>query len=137
MPNFINQALRNKKITIYGDGNQSRSFCYVTDLIDGLIKLMQMDNNFTGPVNLGSPNEIKILDLAKKIIDKIDSKSEIFYDKLPDDDPVRRKPDIHLAEKKLNWKPKIQLNIGLEETINYFSSLNNFDLNQRLEFESL
>lgn len=121
--NFINQALKNRILTIYGNGNQSRSFCYVTDLINGIIKLMKTNDDFTGPINLGNTNEIKIFDLANKIIDKTNSKSEIHFDKLPENDPCRRKPDIALAQKMIDWEPKIDLERGLSKTIEYFYTL--------------
>jgi len=121
--NFIMQALDNKDITIFGDGNQTRSFCYVDDLIDGLIKLMDSSDDFTGPVNLGNPVEITILQLAKKIIELTGSKSEIIYKPLPEDDPRQRQPSIKLAEEQLDWKPKIKLEDGLRETIKYFRAI--------------
>jgi len=121
--NFIIQALKNEDITIYGNGLQTRSFCYVDDLIDGMIKFMNSKNEFIGPVNIGNPEEITMLDLAKKIIKLTNSKSKIIYKHLPDDDPIQRQPNIDLAKKKLNWKPKIQLDDGLIKTINYFKSL--------------
>lgn len=122
--NFIIQCLKNQNITVYGDGSQTRSFCYVDDLIDGLIKMMETENDFTGPVNLGNPNEFTILELAKKIVKKTDSSSEIKYHPLPSDDPTQRKPDITIAQDKLHWKPKIMLNEGLDNTIKYYKSLN-------------
>jgi UDP-glucuronate decarboxylase len=118
--NFIMQALQNQNITIYGDGSQTRSFCYVDDLIDGLIKLMNSDDDFTGPVNLGSPDEITILGLAQRIIELTASKSEIVYNPLPEDDPHQRQPDISLAKEKLGWEPKTKLENGLRKTIEYF-----------------
>jgi len=121
--NFIIQALKNEDITIYGNGLQTRSFCYVDDLIDGMIKFMNSKNEFIGPVNIGNPEEITMLDLAKKIIKLTNSKSKIIYKHLPDDDPIQRQPNIDLAKKKLNWKPKIQLDDGLIKTIKYFKSL--------------
>jgi UDP-glucuronate decarboxylase len=133
--NFIVQALRGENITVYGDGHQTRSFCYVDDLIDGLIKLMDSPDDLTGPVNLGAPEESTILDLAEKIIDlagsksKIvyvaGSKSKIVYEPLPNDDPVRRCPDISMAKEKLNWQPTVPLTEGLNKTIDYFSLLLN------------
>ena len=122
MTNFIIQALNNNNISIYGDGSQSRSFCFVSDLINGLIKLMQTKNKFLGPMNLGNPKEISIFDLAKKIKLKTNSKSKICYEKLPKNDPCRRKPDITLARNIMNWKPKINLDEGLAKTIKYFSN---------------
>ncbi len=123
--NFIVQALKNKDITIYGDGSQTRSFCYVDDLVDGIIKMMNSRENFVGPLNLGNPAEFAILELAKKIIKLTDSKSNIIYKPLSEDDPKRRKPNIELAKKELKWKPKIQLDDGLKKTINYFERLLN------------
>ncbi len=121
--NFIIQALQNQNITIYGDGSQTRSFCYVDDLIDSLIRLMNSPDDFAGPVNLGSPGEITILELAQKIIELIGSKSEIVYKPLPQDDPHRRQPTIDLAKKQLGWEPKIQLEDGLRKTIEYFRAI--------------
>lgn len=121
--NFIIQALNNKDITIYGDGLQTRSFCYVDDLISGIINMMDSNKNFTGPVNIGNPNEFTILELAKKIITMTNSNSKIIFTKLPQDDPKQRKPDITLAKEILNWKPKINLEIGLNKTIKYFKNI--------------
>ena len=118
--NFINQALENKDITIYGNGSQTRSFCYVDDLIDGIIKMMNTDDSITGPINLGNPREFTIKELAELILKKIDSKSNIIYKELPQDDPVKRKPDISKANFELVWRPKITLEDGLDKTINYF-----------------
>lgn len=118
--NFIMQALQNRDITLYGDGSQTRSFCYVDDLIDGMIRLMDTGDDFIGPVNIGNPNEFKIIELAQKVIDLTNSKSKIIYQPLPQDDPLQRKPDIELAKSKLNWTPKIQLEEGLKKTITYF-----------------
>ncbi len=120
--NFIVQALKNKPITIYGDGLHTRSFCYVTDLIEGMYKMMNQ-KDFIGPVNLGNPNEITILDLAKQIIKLTNSKSKIIYKELPKDDPKQRQPDISLAKQKLDWKPAIELDEGLKNTINYFEKI--------------
>jgi UDP-glucuronate decarboxylase len=120
--NFIFQALINKDITVYGDGIQTRCFCYITDMVEGLISLMDF-KDFTGPINLGSPNEITIKKLAELIINLCGSKSSIEYCKLPQDDPVQRQPDISLAQKKLNWTPKISLEEGLKTTIDYFKSI--------------
>ena len=122
--NFIVQAIKNEDITIYGDGNQTRSFCYVSDLVDGLIKMMSTEN-FIGPVNLGNPSERSILNLAELIIKKTNSKSKITHKPLPSDDPVKRKPDITLAKEKLKWSPKIDINDGLDLTIKYFKNLLN------------
>ena len=116
--NFIVQALKGEPITVYGDGGQTRSFCYVSDLIEGLIKAMESD--LIGPVNLGNPNEIKIIELAKTILKLTNSKSEIVFRPLPPDDPIRRCPDITLARKRLNWQPIVSLEEGLKETIRYF-----------------
>lgn len=118
--NFIVQALQNQDITIYGDGSQTRSFCYVDDLVDGLIKMTNA--NYIGPVNLGNPSERTILDFAKLIIEMTGSKSKIVYKDLPSDDPMQRKPDITLAKEKLNWQPKTDIKEGLEKTIKYFES---------------
>ncbi len=117
--NFIVQALRNNPITIYGRGLQTRSFCYVDDLIVGLYKLMNKDK-FTGPVNLGNPKEFTMMELAKKVVKITNSKSKIIFKKLPEDDPKKRKPDISLAKKMLKWEPKINLEEGLKNTVNYF-----------------
>ena len=119
--NFIMQALQNHDITVYGDGSQTRSFQYADDLIEGFIKMMNSEESFTGPVNMGNPDEFTILELAEKIIKLTNSKSKIVYKPLPKDDPLQRKPDISLAEKKLNWQPKIKLEIGLKKTIKYFT----------------
>ena len=121
--NFIMQALRGEDITVFGDGSQTRSFCYVDDLIDGLVKLMNSSDDFIGPVNLGNPNEFSILDLAEKVIELTGSRSKIVYAPLPADDPVRRQPDISLSKKELGWEPKIQLEEGLKKTIEYFRDL--------------
>ncbi|MGD2037880.1 MAG: SDR family oxidoreductase [Desulfobacterales bacterium] len=121
--NFILQALKNEDITVYGDGKQTRSFCYVDDLIEGVIGMMNISADFTGPVNLGNPKEYSILELAEKIISLTRSSSKIVFKPLPQDDPLQRKPDIKLAMDKLKWKPHTQLEAGLEETINYFRAL--------------
>ncbi len=121
--NFIMQALGDEEITVFGDGNQTRSFCYVDDLIDGLIKLMNSQDDFTGPVNLGNPLEFSILELAHKVIELTGSKSKIVHITLPQDDPAQRKPDISLARSKLNWNPRIPLDNGLKKTIEYFRNL--------------
>ena len=118
--NFIVQALSNEPITVYGDGSQTRSFCYVDDLVGGLIAMMGA-SDFSGPVNLGNPHELKVLDLAEKIIAMTGSKSEIVRRALPADDPVRRQPDISLAKERLNWQPKVFLEEGLKRTIEEFS----------------
>lgn len=119
--NFIIQALNHNPITIYGGGKQTRSFCYITDLVDGLYRLMESDN--IGPINLGNQGEFTMLELAEKIIRLTNSKSRIEYKQLPQDDPTQRKPDINLAKEVLKWQPKIQLEEGLKETINYFNWL--------------
>jgi len=118
--NFITQALTNKDITIYGDGTQTRSFCYVDDLVDGIIKMMNSSNDITGPINLGNPNEFTIKELAEIVIEMTNSKSKIVYKELPQDDPKQRQPDITKAKVKLNWQPKIELKEGLKKTIEYF-----------------
>lgn len=117
--NFIIQALKNIPITVYGDGSQTRSFCYCDDLIDGTVKMMNSEN-FIGPVNLGNPIEMPVIDFAKIIIKATNSKSEIIFKELPKDDPVKRQPDISLAKEKLNWHPKYKLEDGLKKTIEYF-----------------
>ena len=119
--NFITQAIDGKDITIYGDGSQTRSFCYVSDLVEGIIKMMEKEN-FTGPVNLGNPNEFTVKELAEKVVKMTGSKSKIVYNPLPSDDPKVRRPDITLAKTKLNWEPKIQLEDGLKKTIEYFKN---------------
>lgn len=118
--NFIVQALKNEDITIYGDGSQTRSFCYVDDLIDGMIKMMNNTNGFIGPVNLGNPSERTILDFAKLIIKLTNSNSKIIHKPLPSDDPSKRQPDITLAKKELNFEPKVDIEEGLIKTIEYF-----------------
>ncbi|NCC17907.1 MAG: SDR family oxidoreductase [Bacteroidia bacterium] len=120
--NFIVQALKGEDITVAGDGSQTRSFQYVDDLLEGMIRMMQTDKGFTGPVNIGNPNEFTILELAKKVIELTGSRSKIKYIPLPSDDPTQRKPDISLAKKKLSWQPTIQLNKGLTKTIEYFDA---------------
>ena len=118
--NFIMQALKGEDITVFGDGSQTRSFCYVDDLIDGLKKFMGTRDDFTGPVNLGNPKEFSILELAQAVIKLTKSKSRIVFQPLPADDPKQRKPDISLAREKLNWEPAVSLEEGLKETIQYF-----------------
>ena len=125
--NFIVQALRNEPINIYGDGKQTRSFCYVSDLVDGIYNILQLNDNPNTPINLGNPNEFTILELAKVVIDITDSKSEIVNNPLPLDDPKQRCPDISLAKSILNWKPNIELNEGIEKTTNYFKKLLNIE----------
>ncbi len=121
--NFIMQALQDKPITIYGDGSQTRSFCYVDDLIEAFFRLMDSPDDCTGPINIGNPVEFSIKELAEKIIKLTDSKSKLVYEKLPEDDPVQRQPDINLAKEKLDWEPKIHLEEGLIMTIHYFENL--------------
>jgi UDP-glucuronate decarboxylase len=121
--NFIVQALNGEPITVYGEGNQTRSFCYVDDLIEAFVRLMATPDDFAGPVNLGNPGEFTILELAKTIIELTDSKSEIVFKPLPSDDPTQRCPDIGLAREKLGWEPTIRLREGLVNTIAYFDSL--------------
>jgi len=125
--NFIVQALKNEPITIYGDGQQTRSFCYVDDLVDGMIKMMNSDLGFTGPINLGNPGEFSIMELAKKVIKLTGSHSKISHRRLPMDDPKRRRPDISLAKEKLDWSPCIALDAGLAHTVDYFIRLLKID----------
>jgi UDP-glucuronate decarboxylase len=119
--NFIVQALAGKPITVYGKGRQTRSFCYVDDMVDALVRLMGTPDAFTGPVNLGNPDEFSILELAKRVIALTESSSKIMFRPLPSDDPMQRKPDIGLARRRLGWKPSTRLDAGLRATINYFS----------------
>jgi UDP-glucuronate decarboxylase len=121
--NIKSQALQGKPLTIFGDGTQTRSFCYVDDLIEGLIRLMQSPDDVTGPINLGKPDEFKILELAEKVIELTNSSSEIIFKPLPADDPQQRRPDITLADKVLGWEPKIMLVEGLKNTIAYFEEV--------------
>jgi UDP-glucuronate decarboxylase len=121
--NFVMQALRNEPITIYGKGEQTRSFCYVDDLVEGILRLMDSEPGFTGPVNLGNPVEFTIAELAEKVIALTGSKSELVYQQLPVDDPMQRQPDISLARSKLDWSPKVDLEEGLRRTISYFKAL--------------
>ncbi len=121
--NFIVQALKGEPITVYGDGTQTRSFCYVDDLVEALIRLMNTDDSITGPINLGNPSEFTIQELANLVIDKTRSKSKLTYLELPEDDPMQRCPDITFAKKSLDWTPKVPLSVGLEETVNYFRDL--------------
>ena len=118
--NFIVQALRGEDITIYGDGSQTRSFQYVSDLIDGMLRVMATDDSFTGPVNLGNPGEFTMLELVEKVIRKTGSRSRIVFRPLPEDDPKMRRPDISLAKRTLGWEPVVSLDEGLERTIAYF-----------------
>lgn len=120
--NFICQALSGQDITIYGDGSQTRSFCYVDDLIDAMIRMMNSKSGFTGPVNIGNPGEFTIKELAEQVIAKIDGKSKIIYKTLPSDDPTQRRPDIQIAQEKLGWRPQVDLDKGLEQTICYFKT---------------
>ena len=121
--NFIVQALQGKDITIYGDGQQTRSFCYVDDLIDAMIKMMNSEKGFTGPVNIGNPGEFTMLQLAEMVLTLSNSKSKIIYQPLPSDDPKQRQPNIDLAKDKLAWQPKVELKDGLRETIAYFKKM--------------
>ena len=121
--NFIVQALKGEDITIYGDGKQTRSFQYIDDLVEGMIKMMASPNSFTGPVNIGNPHEFTIMELAQKVIELTGSESKIIYKPLPSDDPMMRKPDISLAKKELEWSPKVNLDEGLVKTIEYFKSI--------------
>ena len=121
--NFIVQALKNEDITIYGDGNQTRSFCYVSDLIGGLIAMMNSSENIQGPINLGNPHEFTIKQLAEKIVELTGSKSKLVFKELPSDDPKQRRPDIVKAQESLKWSPKVQLEEGLKNTIKYFEEV--------------
>jgi len=123
--NFIMQALQNKPLTMYGDGTQTRSFCYVEDLIDGFMLMMKSDSGINGPVNLGNPSEFNLLELADLVLKLTGSKSKLVFEKLPEDDPGRRRPEISLAKNLLNWQPKVQLKDGLVKTIEYFKDLIN------------
>ncbi|MFT5527439.1 MAG: UDP-glucuronate decarboxylase [Pirellulaceae bacterium] len=122
--NFIRQAISEDDITIFGDGQQTRSFCYRDDLVEGIIRMMQNENNFIGPVNIGNPDEFTIHQLAELVINQTKSKSKIVFEALPEDDPMRRQPDISLAQKHLDWTPKIRLAEGLASTIDFFQSIN-------------
>ena len=121
--NFITQALKNKEITIYGDGKQTRSFCFIDDLIDAMLLIMDTGDDFTGPINIGNPSELTIQEIAKKIIELTNSSSKIVFKQLPKDDPRQRKPDISFAKEKINWEPRINLIDGLKKTINYFEKI--------------
>jgi UDP-glucuronate decarboxylase len=121
--NFIVQALRGENITIYGDGSQTRSFCYVDDLIEGFIRLMASSNDVTGPINLGNPGEFTIKQLAEMVLQMVGGKSRLVFEPLPQDDPKQRRPDISLAKKTLDWEPKIKLEEGLEKTIEHFRKI--------------
>jgi UDP-glucuronate decarboxylase len=118
--NFVVQALRGEPITIYGDGRQTRSFCYVDDLIDGLVRLMDTPDDFTGPVNMGNPQEFTIRELAERIVAMTGSRSKLAFEPLPSDDPLQRRPDISLAKSTLGWEPSTRLEDGLGKTIAYF-----------------
>jgi len=118
--NFIVQALRGEDITIYGNGQQTRSFCYVDDLVEAMLRMMNTEKGFTGPINLGNPAEFTISELAEKVVGLVGSKSKVVWKPLPEDDPRQRKPDISLAKSKLDWEPKVNLEDGLKETIAYF-----------------
>jgi UDP-glucuronate decarboxylase len=126
--NFIMQALRGEPITLFGDGNQTRSFCYVHDLIEGLIKLMEAPKQVTGPMNLGNPVEFTIRELAEQVIELTGSSSELVYHPLPQDDPRQRQPNITLARETLGWSPTVQIADGLKRTVNYFEELIRQDL---------
>jgi len=121
--NFIVQALKGEEITIYGDGQQTRSFCYVDDLIDAMIRMMDSPKDCTGPVNIGNPGEFTMLQLAEKVLQLTQSKSQLIFKPLPSDDPKQRQPDISFAKARLDWEPKVQLEDGLRETIRYFKSI--------------
>lgn len=121
--NFIIQALKGENITIYGDGKQTRSFCYVSDLIDGMISLMDSSDDFIGPVNMGNPKEFTMLELAQNVLELTESKSKIIFLPLPQDDPKQRQPDISLAKQKLNWTPKVELKDGLAKSVEYFKNV--------------
>ncbi len=121
--NFIVQAIKGEDISLYGDGLQTRSFCYVDDLLEGMVRLMNSREDFTGPVNIGNPNEFTIKELAELIIELTGTESKLIYKPLPSDDPMQRQPNISLAKKELNWEPKIQLREGLIHTINYFKTI--------------
>lgn len=121
--NFIRQALRNEPITIFGDGSQTRSFCYRDDLINGMIAMMELNNDFVGPVNIGNPSEFTILELAEAVIELSGSSSRLVHEALPADDPTRRRPDISLAKEKLDWEPTVKLRDGLTQTIEWFQSI--------------
>ncbi|MDB5946321.1 MAG: dTDP-glucose 4,6-dehydratase-like protein, partial [Ramlibacter sp.] len=121
--NFIVQALRGQPITVYGKGQQTRSFCYVDDLVEGFLRFMQLEPPFAGPLNLGNPGEFTIVELAELVINLTGSSSRLVFAPLPSDDPLQRKPDIGLAREKLDWQPKVQLREGLVQTIAYFDTL--------------
>jgi UDP-glucuronate decarboxylase len=118
--NFIVQAIRGEDITVYGDGSQTRSFCYVDDLVEGFLLMMAKTENLVGPINLGNPGEFTMLELAEKVIAQTGSKSKLVFEPLPQDDPKQRQPDISKAKRELDWEPKVSLDEGLEKTIAYF-----------------
>ena len=118
--NFVVQALKGEDLTIYGDGSQTRSFQYISDLVEGMIRMMASPEGFTGPVNLGNPGEFTMLELAEKVLAKVGGKSKIVFKPLPQDDPKMRRPDISFAKKELGWEPKVSLDEGLDEVIDYF-----------------
>jgi UDP-glucuronate decarboxylase len=121
--NFIVQALTGHNITIYGDGSQTRSFCYVDDLVDAMVRMMGSEPDFTGPVNIGNPTEFTMLELAEQVLRLTGSKSKLVFEQLPQDDPKQRQPDIALAKKHLDWVPSVRLEDGLKETIRYFKEI--------------
>jgi UDP-glucuronate decarboxylase len=121
--NFVVQALKGEDITIYGDGSQSRSFCYVSDLVDGFVRMMDKTDNLVGPINLGNPNEFTMLELAEKVLAKTGSKSKLRFEPLPQDDPKQRQPEITKAKAELGWEPKVMLDEGLDKTITYFKGV--------------
>ena len=121
--NFIVQALKGEDITIYGDGQQSRSFCYVDDMIEGFVRMMNSEAGFAGPVNMGNPGEFTMLELAEQVLKIVGGKSKLAYHPLPTDDPKQRQPDIALAKEKLDWEPTVALEDGLKETVAYFKEL--------------
>jgi UDP-glucuronate decarboxylase len=123
--NFIVQALKGDPITIYGDGSQTRSFCFVDDLIDAFLRLMKTDREVTGPVNLGNPGEFTIAELAERVVELVGSSAEIVYQPLPQDDPLQRRPDLTLADQLLDWRPKVNLEDGLRPVIDYFRGVLN------------
>ena len=127
--NFIVQALPGKDITVYGKGDQTRSFCYVDDLMEGILRFMATKKGFTGPINLGNPSEYSILEIAEIVVELVGSNSKIIFEPLPEDDPKQRQPDISLAKSKLEWKPKTPLKEGLEKTIQYFNQLLSNEVN--------
>jgi len=127
--NFIVQALTGKDITVYGKGDQTRSFCYVDDLVEGILRFMATEKGFIGPINLGNPSEHSILEIAEIVVELVGSNSKIIFEPLPEDDPKQRQPDISLAKSKLEWKPKTPLKEGLEKTIQYFNQLLSNEVN--------